>query len=460
MNKFRQITQALKAEVGFPVNRPIAIDDSNPANDLRYGSERLARDSYAYPSWYGLHGSWNGALVLTPQGQTVSHAALFATQPWVRATVMRYLSWLELVPVKVYRRTDDDSRIRLRAKDHPLVKAIEQPWRGGGSSDLMSAILLPLLVHGNATLQVESGPGESMRFIPRDWRNMAPTQVAAHYVSGWTFEDDAFDESRTFTADEILHVAWGSPYGPLGVSPLTALGTTLSSELAAQMYGINNFRNGARPPSAIKADAEFFGGLEQAERDAILADFREQITARYSGVENSGVPAILPPGMDWVGIGHNAQEAVLIEQRKLNREEVEGVYLMPPPLVGQLDNATYSNIETQHTMGYQDTLGPQTVKIANAINSQIVRDLLGEDDIYVELDPNGVLRGDPLTQSQNLSVLFQNGVITRNEWRAIINRDRIPAEDDPTADQFFVQANNMRPAQSLDDPNSSADSGQ
>ena len=448
VSRFRKITQALKAELIIPpVDEPIAIDDANPANDLRYGSEISKHP--AYPSWFGLHDSFYPYLVKTPDGKTVSYTQLYTTQPWVYATVQRYRTFMQLVPPKVYRRTDEDSRVRLRPRDHPLAAAIERPWRGGNGNDLMDSILTAMLVHGNATVEVESGARGSMQFIPRDWRKVTPTQVASHYVSGWTFEDEDFDDEVTITPERMLHVTWESPIGPIGISPLAALGVTLSNEIAAQAYAKHNFANMASPSLIVQAAAEFFGGIEQEERDDLLADFREQITAKYTGAGNAGVPMMLPPGFDAKPFSHTAQEAVLIEQRKLNREEVEGVFLIPPPLVGQLDNATYSNIKEQREMGYADSLGPQAVKIANAFNSQIVRDLLGEDDVYVEFDLAGVLRGNPIAQSENLQRLFNMGVLSRNEIRSMLNRDRIPADVDPTADEYFIQANNMAPASSL-----------
>ena len=448
MNRFQKINSAFKASL-FGDPGPIAID-GKPENDLRYGSELVKRD-WAYPSWYGLHSNFGPVITSTPDGRTVSYTQLYATQPWVYATVMRYLTFMQLVPPKVYRVGDDGSKTRLRPKDHPLAKAIAHPWRKGNANDLMASILMPMLVHGNAAIEVDSGAGDALRFIPRDWRNLAPQQIAAHYVSGWSFEDEAFDEVKTITAERMLHVAWASPCGVIGVSPLSALGVTLSSEIAAQLYGLHNFQNMATPSMVVQTDAEFFGGLEQEERDAILADFREQIAARYSGPTNAGIPALMPPGLEVKPFSHTAQEAVLIEQRKLNREEVEGVYLMPPPLVGQLDHATYSNIETQKQMGYADTLGPQAVKIAQAITTQVAQDLLGEDDVFVEIDLNGVLRGSQAERMAQYERGFNIGIYTRNEIRAMENLDRIM--DDPTADMYFVQANNMRPASQLDDTN-------
>jgi uncharacterized protein (DUF885 family) len=52
-----------------------------------------------------------------------------------------------------------------------------------------------------------------------------------------------------------------------------------------------------------------------------------------------------------------------IESRKLSREEAASAYFIPPPMVGILDHATFGNIEEQHKMLYQDTLGPHLQEI-------------------------------------------------------------------------------------------------
>ena len=57
-------------------------------------------------------------------------------------------------------------------------------------------------------------------------------------------------------------------------------------------------------------------------------------------------------------LSHSAVEAELIDQRKLNREEIAAAYDVPPPLIGILDRATFSNIQVQAKMLYGMVLGP------------------------------------------------------------------------------------------------------
>jgi hypothetical protein len=94
-------------------------------------------------------------------GGTVSYAQVFATQPWIAAAVMRMLTMAIRVPLKVYKRTGDDSRERLTPEQHPLAAAVVAPWEGGSQAELIQALLGPLLVHGNGVTEVRQGCSSS-----------------------------------------------------------------------------------------------------------------------------------------------------------------------------------------------------------------------------------------------------------------------------------------------------------
>jgi HK97 family phage portal protein len=407
----------------------------NRQDDLRYGS--MPYDSMAYPSWYGLHDAT--LMGLASSGSVISYAKIFHTQPWVASAVMRLLSWSVRVPLKVYRRTGNDSRERLRASDHPLADAILTPWERGSQAQFIMNLLGPLLVHGNGCLRVESGAGEKIRFRPRDWRYMKPIKPNPGYISGWETDEDGAVE--TIPGDQVLHVAWWSPSGPVGVSPLQQLGVTLDVEAAAQKYSQNNLKNMARPPSAITISQEWTS-LDKTVRDEVIVNLRNQISEIYSGPENAGKPAILPSGLEWKSVGHTAQEAELIEQRKIAREEIAAVYQIPPPLMGILDKATYSNISVMYDRAYTDSLGPYLNLVEQTINSQLVRGLLGEEDLYVEFDFAGVLRGDRLKEVQAIREAIGTGVLTPNEGRVALN---YPKSDEDGANQLYLPANNLKP---------------
>jgi HK97 family phage portal protein len=407
-----------------PGGEPVEIAPGR--GDLRYSSAPFDPDR---------------VIDLAVVGKTVSYAQLFATQPWVGAAVMRMLTWAVRVPLKVYRRTGDDSRERLRPADHPLADAVVHPWDRASQAQLVMALLGPQLVHGNGLVEIQQGARGTLRFEPVDWRIALPIRPFRSRISGWTIDENDGTEPRTIAVDKTLHVAWWSPLGPIGVSPLRQLGTTITVEDAAQRWARATFINSARPPSAITA-SESFLGLDRDERDALLAQLRADVTRLYASPENAGRPALMPPGLDWKPIGHTAVEAELIDQRKVNREEIAAVYQIPPPMLGILDKATYSNIETQREMAYTDALGPPLVLIEQTINAQLVTALLGEDDVYVEFDFGPVLRGDRLKEIEALREGIASAIYTPNEGRRALN---MPASANPAADDLYLPMNNLSP---------------
>jgi HK97 family phage portal protein len=167
----------------------------------------------------------------------------------------------------------------------------------------------------------------------------------------------------------------------------------------------------------------------------------------YGGPDQSGKPALLPPGLTWQAVGYTSVEAQLVDQRKVAREEIAGVYLISPPLLGIMDSATYSNIDTLRESIYTDTLGPPFVMIEQDINGQIIRDLLGEeDDIFVEFDFSQVLRGDRLQQITSLRAAIGMGMMTPNEGRDVLTMPRSLIEG---MDAFYLPTNNLGPVGQL-----------
>jgi HK97 family phage portal protein len=271
-------------------------------------------------------------------GRIVSFAKIFVSQPWVAAAVMRLLTWSVRVPLKVYERTGENDRRRLSPTEHPLSAALVSPWPRGSQAQLVQALLGPMLVHGTSLTQVDQGAKNAIRFDPADWRGVTPIMPTFNEIAGWKVNESG--DERFITVDQALQVSYWSPIGPVGVSPLQQLGTTLAIEDGAQRYQRALLGNSARPPSALQSSKEFLG-LDVKKQDEMLANLREDISDIYGGVDNAGKPALLPPGLEWKIVGHTAVEAELIDQRKVAREELAAVYMIPPPMIGILDKATY-----------------------------------------------------------------------------------------------------------------------
>jgi hypothetical protein len=82
------------------------------------------------------------------------------------------------------------------------------------------------------------------------------------------------------------------------------------------------------------------------------------------------------------------------------------------------------------------------VLIEQTINAQIIRDLLREEDVFVEFDFAGVLRGDRLKEVEALRAAIASALMTPNEGRSVLNQ---PKSDDPAMNEFYLPTNNLAP---------------
>ncbi|SKR61790.1 phage portal protein, HK97 family [Mycobacteroides abscessus subsp. abscessus] len=135
--------------------------------------------------------------------------------------------------------------------------------------------------------------------------------------------------------------------------------------------------------------------------------FKREWQSGYAGAmaANAGGTPLLEDGMTFVAASQTAKDLQYIESRKLTDEEVARSYFIPPPMIGILDHATFSNIEEQHQMLYQDTLGPWLTMIQDEIALQLLPDFESKPEkFYVEfnlikLSGNVEKRDASITQS-------------------------------------------------------------
>lgn len=416
---------------------PVLIDQDGEWVELRPGGGDLRYSSEAFAGWDG------GPLL---GGRPVSYARMFATQPWVAVTVMRLLTWAIRVPLKTYRRTGPDGgdKERLRPGEHPLADALAAPWKRGSQADLVMAALGPQCVQGNGLVAVHSPLGR-FSFEPIDWRfvtavHEVETDPTSPIVAWKVFPPGG--EPYSIGASNVLHFRWWSPFGQLGVSPLRQLQTTLRNESAAMDWAVNNLRNAWRPSGVVELSDQAMQ-MNPEQMYELYERSVQKLREKYSGPENAGRLPVIPPGLKWATAEQTtAVEAELINQRMVNRNEVAAIYQIPPPMIGQLERSTFNNITTLREMAYTDALGPPLVLIEQTLNAHLVREILAEDDIFVEFDFAAILRGDRLKEIQALREGVTSGLVTPNEGRGVLN---LPHDEHPDADRIWMPTNNLAP---------------
>ena len=129
------------------------------------------------------------------------------------------------------------------------------------------------------------------------------------------------------------------------------------------------------------------------------------------------------------------EDAQFIEGRKYNRSEIAGIFGVPPHKIGDLDKATFSNIEHQALDYVISSLMPWLVCWEKAINQQLTPDPLR---YQAKFNVSALLRGDAKSRAEALQIQRRNGVISANEWRMLEDMNR---RTDPGGDVYIVEGN-------------------
>lgn len=399
----------------------------------------LKRPSQPFNAYYG-----GGIVRLSGAAKTISFRQLYEQQPWVAICCNKLTRQVSRLPLKVYER--DSQNQKKRVYETQLELALRKPEiRAGyspkGPTHTKQGIALPSLVHGNAVLakarERPAAAPSGLRFLR--WPFIEPQVDDSGCVYAWKSTETG--DTEWFAPEEVLHFGWVSPDGDVGVSPLQQLEVTLRAEDAAQRYESSSFSNGARGSTAIVLPPE--ARYDKEQRDAI----REETQAVHGGVDNAFKTWVIGGGADIKEMSQTAVEAELIEARKINREEIAAAYDIPPPLIGILDKATYSNIETQHQMLYTDVLGPWLVMIEETIQAQLIDPEPAFEGLFVEFDLAEVLKGDKLKEIQALREAIGTGLMKPNEGRQVLNLPVVGDMNDEEnpANKLYLPMNNLQP---------------
>jgi HK97 family phage portal protein len=215
------------------------------------------------------------------------------------------------------------------------------------------------------------------------------------------------------TAAQMHHVRGAARNGWEGDSPVMDVREAIALEIAAERFGAAFFGNGALPLLIFKYAVGSQGHKSPAARQQFLDEFQ---SAFKSGKAFKGF--LLPHGMDTPEtVEINNDHAQFLDTRKLQRTIIAGAFGVPPHMVGDLERATFSNIEHQSLEFVQRVVLPKVRVFEGAME----RDLLTPEDraqgVIIRFNMDALLRGDFKSRQDGLNIQRQAGVINANEWR-------------------------------------------
>ena len=288
-------------------------------------------NSYDSPSYTYFFGRSNAGKRVTDR-TALQHTVVYACVRVLSEAVAQ-------LPLHLYKYTNSGKE---RVPQHPLYFLLhDQPNPEMTSFRFRETLMSHILIYGNAYAQIiRNGRGEIIGLYP-----LTPDRIKVDrdehnkLIYIYSRYDEANPNIKiqgeiVLKQKDVLHIPGLGFDGLVGYSPIAMAKNALGISLACEEYGASFFANGASPSGIL----EHPGVIKNP------AKIREAWHNAY-GSGNSHKVAVLEEGMKYQPIAIPNNEAQFLETRKFQIEEIARLYRVPLHMIGDLDHATFSNVE-------------------------------------------------------------------------------------------------------------------
>ena len=226
---------------------------------------------------------------------------------------------------------------------------------------------------------------------------------------------------------DMFHLHGPSDDGLTGLSVAALAAKSIGLGLAAEQFGSSLFSNGAQLGGSFQTD-------NKLTKDA--KDYLTESLKKYRGSKKAFQSIILEQGLKWQQIGIPPEEAQFLETRKFQKNEIASFFRVPPHKIGDLERATFSNIEQQEISYVKDALMPWIVRLEAEANTKFFPpEQWGR--LTTKINANSIMRGDSKARTEYYNNMWKMGALNVNQILAFEGMNGIG----PDGEKRFVQLN-------------------
>lgn len=333
------------------------------------------------------------------------------------------------LPWFVFKR-DGDAKVKYT--ENPLYKLLhDRPNEYMTSFTFRETIVSHLALWGNAYVEIQrdrSGLIRNLYPIPPD-----DMEVLVSTTGKKSFRHKT---GKILGTDKIWHIPAIGFDGYKGMSPIQAMKNSIGLTLTMEDYGKNLWENDSRPRGVLSTESRL--------TDEAIERMRASWENIHRGSNNAGKVAILEQGLAFKPTAIPPGDAQFLETRKFQTAEIARIFRVPPHMIGDLEKATFSNIEQQSMEFVQNTLRPWLVRIEQSANAT----LFEEDNAFCEFSVDGLLRGDIKSRYEAYAIGRQWGFLSINDIRKKENENKL---DEDVGDVYLTPLN-MTDASKVNEP--------
>ena len=336
---------------------------------------------------------------------------------WVFVAVNRRANAVARATHRIYRYDRAGERYEVTDRADPYAKLMRDinPHETRNEFWRLTSIYLDLT--GNALwLKVRDNRGKVRELwtVPTQW--IQPWHTEEELLAGYLMT--APGGSVVIPRSEIVHHRNPNPNDRFwGLSVLGAAAEAMKSSNAMKAAQVKAFDNDI-------LSSKFFY-TEQSLDEPAWRRMMSNLIDRFSGVEKSGKPVLLYGGTKPVPSSGTPAEMGFRDSMAITRDEILGIFGVPPLLAGVVENANNSNTASQERVFARETTHPILVQLAERSNKSLSPEF-GEDYEAEFDDPSPA---DRLLDNTITNRSYNSGLLTRNEAREEMGYEPVDGGD-------------------------------
>lgn len=304
---------------------------------------------------------------------------------------------LASLPVSVKQVTENGSRVATEHPAHHLIHDKPNPFQT--ASDFWKTVSAHIDLYGNCFAIVKYSGSYRPRRIdivcdPRAVQIMESKSGEAYYEYN----------GKQYPEYEMLHFKDISLDGYYGCSRIGYNRDTIGYSSKLRKFGSNAINE--KPNGYFTTEATY----------DMLKKQSEGLSEAWTSNISAGKTPFLPYGLKYMPLAINPGDAQYLDAIGATKEEIYGIFRVPPTLAQDYERATFANAEQQDLVFVKYTMLPLITNIEQELNSKLFSEAntTSSKPYYVKFNVNAFMRGDFKTRTEGYRTLWERGLITGN----------------------------------------------
>lgn len=320
---------------------------------------------------------------------------------------------LSVLPKSVMQSTANGAIVAYKHPAHRLIHDKPNPFQT--AADFWKSVSAHIDLHGECFAIVKySGRIQPTRI------DLIPDPSAVQLLetdSGNVVYD--YDGKR-YQDYEMLHFKDLSLDGKRGCSKIKYNSQTVGYAHKLKRYGANAIDQ--KPPGYFTTEQNY----------DVVKKAEGKLQDGWNKNIQEGKTPLLPFGLKWINTQINPDDAQYLESIAATKEDIYGIFRIPPTLAQNYERATFANAEQQDLVFVKHTMLPIITNIEQECNAKLFAEANATSNTpyYVKINVNAYMRGDFTTRTQGYKTLWERGLITGNmvadleDWNHFEDGDR------------------------------------